>query len=114
MTEHVDTPGKTTVSPEVLISIARLTTLGVPGVSKLAKGKRELNRLFKNPDENGVIVSVEDNRVYVDLFVVLMRDSDIREISHKIQNQVARAISEMVGMEIGKVNVHVEDIDYSN
>jgi uncharacterized alkaline shock family protein YloU len=114
MNEHVDTPGKTTVSPEVLISIARLTTLGVPGVSKLAKSTGELNKLFKRPHEEGVSVSVEDNRVYIDLFVVLERDSNIREISHKIQNQVARAISEMVGMEIGKVNIHVEDIDYSN
>ncbi len=114
MNEHMDTPGKTTVSPEVLISIARLTTLGIPGVSKLSKGSREIARLFKRPSEDGVIVSVEDNRVYVDLFVVLERDSNIREIAHKIQSQVARAISEMVGMEIGKVNVHVEDIDYTN
>ena len=29
-----------------------------------------------------------------------------------IQKEVARAISEMVGMEPGQINVHIEDIDY--
>ena len=50
--------------------------------------------------------------VYVDLYVVLKRDVNVRDVSHNIQHQVARAISEMVGMEIGKINVHVEDIDF--
>jgi uncharacterized alkaline shock family protein YloU len=104
--------GKTTIAPEVLISIARLTTLGVKGVSHLA-GSSEIGKLFKRPDLEGVRVSVQDNHVYVDLFVVMFRDVNVREVSHTIQSQVARAISEMVGMEVGKINVHVEDIDYT-
>lgn len=104
--------GKTTIAPEVLISIARLTTLGVKGVSHLT-GSNEISKLFKRPDLEGVHVTVQDNHVYVDLFVVMYRDVNVREVSHLIQSQVARAISEMVGMEVGKINVHVEDIDYA-
>ena len=37
----------------------------------------------------------------------------VREVCKQIQNQVSRSISEMVGMEVGRVNVHVEDIDFS-
>jgi len=37
----------------------------------------------------------------------------VREVSHAIQARISRAISEMVGMEVGKVNIHVEDINYS-
>jgi uncharacterized alkaline shock family protein YloU len=29
-----------------------------------------------------------------------------------VQKAVSRAISEMVGMEPGKINIHVEDIDF--
>jgi uncharacterized alkaline shock family protein YloU len=36
----------------------------------------------------------------------------MREVSHNIQYEVARAISEMVGMPVGRVNIHIEDIDY--
>jgi uncharacterized alkaline shock family protein YloU len=104
--------GKTTIAPEVLVSIARLTALGVQGVSRLALIPGAVS-LFRRELSEGVQISVENNTVYADLYVVLTRDVNVRDVSRTIQHQVARAISEMVGMEVGKVNVHVEDIDYS-
>ena len=104
--------GRTTIAPDVLVSIARLTTLGVPGVSRLAIIPGAAGWFRKELNE-GVQITVENNTVYADLYVVLKRDINVREVSRVIQNQVARAISEMVGMEVGKVNVHVEDIDYT-
>ena len=106
--------GKTTIAPDVLVSIAQLTTLCVEGVSRLTAGPMDVNTLFKKGIHEGVNISVEDNMVYVDLYVILKRDVNVRDVSHAIQNQVARAISEMVGMEIGRINVHVEDIDFSS
>ena len=46
------------------------------------------------------------------MFLVLKQDVNIREVSRNVQHQVARAIQEMVGMEIGHVDIHIEDIDY--
>jgi len=105
-------PGKTTIAPEVLVSIARLSALSLPAVSRLAPLPPDVNRLFKRGNNEGVRVSVENNTVYVDIYVVICRDVNVKDVSHTIQNQVSRAISEMVGMEVGKVNVHVEDIDF--
>lgn len=104
--------GKTTIAPDVLVSIARLTALAVPGVCRLAMIPGAVS-LFRREMSEGVQISVENNSVYADLYVVLTRDVNVRDVSRTIQYQVARAISEMVGMEVGKVNVHVEDIDYS-
>lgn len=113
MSDQTRSPGKTTIAPDVLIQIAKLSTLSVPGVSKLATVAPEVNRLFKPGATEGVKITVENNQVYADLYVILKRDVNVRDVSRLIQNQVARAIVEMVGMEVGKVNVHVEDIDYS-
>lgn len=104
--------GRTTIAPDVLISIAQLATLSVEGVSHLTPGSREVSTLFKRGLSDGVDISVEENVVYVDLYVVLKRDFNVREVSHNIQHQVSRAISEMVGMEIGRINIHIEDIDF--
>ena len=112
MTEPVQPAGKTTIAPDVLVTIARLTTLGVPGVSRLAPTPDSMDRIFKKGANEGVIITVENNIVYVDLFVILQQDINVREVGRLIQNKVNRAISEMVGMEVGKVNIHVEDIDY--
>jgi len=35
---------------------------------------------------------------------------NIREVSRIIQQQVARAIQEMIGMDVMAVNIHIEDI----
>jgi uncharacterized alkaline shock family protein YloU len=55
---------------------------------------------------------VSDDTVYATINVILVNDVNIRDVSHNIQRQVARAISEMVGMNVGQVDVHIADIDY--
>ena len=105
-------PGKTTVSPDVLISIARLSALGVPGVSRMAPILGGVNRLFRKGANEGVRIEVEDDTVYADIYLVLKQDVNIREVSRNVQQQVTRAVQEMVGMNVGHVDIHIEDIDY--
>jgi len=105
-------PGKTTVSPDVLISIAKLSALGVPGVSRMAPISGGVNRLFRKGANEGVRIEVEEDTVFADIYLVLKEDVNIREVSRNVQHKVARAIQEMVGMDVGHVDIHIEDIDY--
>jgi uncharacterized alkaline shock family protein YloU len=105
-------PGKTTVSPDVLISIAKLSALGVPGVSRMAPISGGVNRLFRKGANEGVRIEVEEDTVFADIYLVLKQDVNIREVSRNVQQQITRAIQEMVGMDVGHVDIHIEDIDY--
>lgn len=106
-------PGKTTVATSVLLTIAGLTTLKVDGVSRMCQIPGGVNRLFQKGDyRDGVQVKIEDDRVYADLYVVLQHGVNIRDVSRNIQQAVQRAFAEMVGMEVGRINVHIENIDY--
>lgn len=107
-------PGKTTIDPEVLLTIVRLTTLSVEGVSRMAAGPHNVDSLIRKIYSNGVKVEVENNTVYVDVYLVMKRDVNLLETSHQVQQKIKRAIQEMVGMDIGIINVHIEDIDYKN
>ncbi len=109
-----DTQGKTTVSPEVLMTIARLSALGVPGVSRLAPVSGGVNRLFKRGTGDGVRIETEENVVYVNLHLILKQDVNIREVSRNVQQNVTRAIQDMVGMDVGHVDIHIEDIEYED
>jgi len=111
MTDSPRSPGKTTIDSGVLHTIARLTALRVDGVSRLSTVPGGVNRLFRRGHE-GVRVEVEDSRVDVDLYIVLHADTNVRKVSRTIQSEVARAISDMVGMEVGRIGIHIEDIDY--
>src|SRR5512136_447459 len=105
--------GKTTIAPEVLLTIAQLTTMNVNGVSRLSHVQTPVNQLLKRQQKReGVLIEVVDDVVYVDIYVVLNSEVNVRDVSHNIQREVSRAISEMVGMVVGRVNIHIEDIDY--
>ena len=105
---------KTTVSPDVLVTIARLSALSVPGVSRMAHVPGGVNRLFKRGIGDGVRIEVEDNVVVANLYLILKHDVNIREVSREVQHQVARALQEMVGMDIGEIEIHIEDIDFED
>ena len=112
MTDEPRSPGKTTIAPGVLLTIARLTALNEDGVCRLSPVAGGVNKFFKRNVSDGVCINVKDGIVDVDMYVVLKNNVNVREVSRNIQNKVGRAISDMVGMEVGQINIHIEDINY--
>lgn len=114
MTNYSELNGKTTVSPDVLMTIARLSALSVPGVSRLAHVAGGVNQLFRRGAGEGVRIEIKENVVFADLYLVMKKDVNLREVSRNVQGQVACALAEMVGMDVGYINIHIEDIDYED
>jgi uncharacterized alkaline shock family protein YloU len=104
--------GKTTIAPEVLTTIARMSALSVEGVSRLAPVSGGLNRVFKRGVSEGVRAEIEDGLAYLDLYLILKQDVNVREVGRQVQQMVARSVSEMLGINVGHVNIHVEGIAY--
>ena len=114
MDQDTRPPGKTTVAPEVLIEIARMAALKVKGVSAMAPVSGGVNRLFRRGVVDGVRITIEDDTVYTDLYIILKNNINIRNISRTVQEKVTRAITEMVGMSVAEVNINIENIAYEN
>jgi len=114
MSDYPPIAGKTTIAPDVLLTIARLTTQRIDGVSRLCPVPPSVKHLLKKgvQQAEGVSMEVVDDTVYVDLYMALKNDTNVREVSRNVQLEVARSISELVGMNVGSVNIHIEDIDY--
>jgi uncharacterized alkaline shock family protein YloU len=104
--------GQTTISPDVLLVIIQLATFHVPGVSRMSSVPGGVNRILRRGSGEGVRIVVKDNIVSADLYVILKNDINMRDVSRNIQHDVARVISTMVGMQAGRINVHIDDIDY--
>jgi uncharacterized alkaline shock family protein YloU len=71
-----------------------------------------VNRLFNRGAGECVRLLVKNDIVSADIYVILKNNTNIREVARQIQHKVERAISEMVGMQVSSINIHVEDIDY--
>lgn len=103
-----------TVAPGALITIARQATLGVPGVSRLGNTPGGVGDwLRRSPGSRGVRINVHQNTAEVDLYVVLEADTNMRDVSRKIQREVARAIHDIVGLDILSVDIHIENVDFN-
>jgi len=105
--------GSVRISPHVLSTIVRLTTLSVPGVVRMSHDlSSNVDRLLKGKTTyEGVRIEVVDETVSVDLFIIVANDTNIYELGRQVQTRVARAIKDMLGMPVLAVNVHVEDVE---
>ncbi len=103
---------RTTISPAVLHKIALLTTLSVSGVSRMSNPHSGANFLCNTQEDKGAKIQIKDEKAFVDIYVVLTSNMNVREVSRDIQSRVSRAISEMLGMDVGGVNIHIMDIDF--
>ena len=106
-------PGATTIAPNVLVTTARLAALSIQGVSAVAPVPGGVNRLFRRGSGEGVRIEINEDAVSVDLHLVLTKDTNVRDVSRKVQEEVARAIEDIVGMQVTQIDVHIEDIDYT-
>ena len=104
-------PGRVTIAPDVLIAIARLTTLSVPGVVQMAP--TGFQGFLRRGGPEGVLLEVNDGCVRFDLFIVADANANLRQVGQKIQAEIARAIRDMVGMDIEAINVHIQDVVYT-
>jgi uncharacterized alkaline shock family protein YloU len=106
--------GTVTIHPTVLTTVARLTSLATSGVARMSDEWRlSVERMLGRPGRgSGVDLSINDNAVTVDLYVVAEPEVNLLRLGQTLQNEVSRAIQDMVGMEVSAVNVHIQDVDF--
>jgi len=105
---YEESQGTITISTTVLNTIARLTTLDVPGVSRMGTSGQLLQA------NTGTLVKVVNGRVKADVFIVVRSDVNFYEVGQQIQRDVARSIKEIVGMDVQAINVYIQDVDYES
>ena len=109
-----DELGNIHISEEVLAAISAAAALEVEGVSSLAGnlGSDIGELLGKKNLAKGVRVKLEDEKVVVDLSVLLTYGSTIPDMGKAVQDAVKVAIESMTGLEVSAVNVNVGGITF--
>jgi uncharacterized alkaline shock family protein YloU len=103
--------GVVRVARQVLITIVVNAVLQIPGVVRIAQNNDHWSRLLgRELPRHGVVLTIKDNTVSTDLYIVVASGIDIVETGTAIQDEVASAIEEMVGMQVREVNVYIQDV----
>ena len=104
-----------TIAPSVLITIVQHAATQITGVARMGAIPVNIGRLFQGtPLGSGVVLKIDENRVSIDVYLVVLPDVNIKTVSAQVQQAIKRSVEELVGMEVVAVNVHVEDVAYDS
>lgn len=108
--------GSINIHNNVFSIIARETALKVPGVVELSGSFVDglAGMIGKKNMDRGIIVDVEENSVSIQLHVVLEFGVRIPEVGWQLQNEVRKAIQQMTGKTVTKVDIIVQGIRFPN
>jgi uncharacterized alkaline shock family protein YloU len=111
MAIEVQPIGVVRVARQVLSTIVINSALQIPGVVRIAQGQDQWARLRgREIPRRGVALTVRDNTVSADLYIVVNVGTNIVEVGTAVQEEIASAIEDMVGMQVREVNVYIQDV----
>src|SRR6266699_6665711 len=103
--------GVVRVARQVLITIVVNAALQIPGVVRMARNTDQWSRLLgRELPKDGVALTIKENTISADLYIVVASGVNIVDVGAAIQEEVASAIEDMVGMQVHEVNVYIQDV----
>ena len=103
------------IASNVLLTVIRLGAERVSGVVRMGSTPGGVNRwLRRTPAERGVQIVIEEQTVTIDVYIVVDAEAKLNTVSQNVQKQVARDIEENIGMHVGAVNIHIEDVVFAS
>lgn len=105
--------GRILISEEAIAELAGHTAMqsyGVVGMDHPSWAAR-LRRLFRiGGQSRGIEVTLNENDVQIDLYIVVESGTNMREISRNLADQVTYTVAKHTGLNIKEVNVHISNI----
>lgn len=105
--------GKIIVDDDVLAKYAgsaAVECFGVVGMASVNVKDGIVKLLKKDNVRHGVEVSIEDNKLYIELHIIVAYEVSILAVSENLVDNVKYKIEEFTGMEVGKIIVCVEGV----
>ena len=101
------------IAEEVVAKIAGIAALEVKGVYGMTGGLAEgISEMFgKKSYSKGVKVQVGEKDATIDLYIIVEYGCRIPDIAWEIQNRVKTSVSNMTGLKVLDVNIHVQGVN---
>ena len=109
----MESKGRIEVAPEVITAIAHQVIRKIEGVVRMGTPPSSIFRRTSSRAE-GIALHDEDGKLVFDVYVHLSSDVNLQETSKMIQSSVMESMSQMVGVPVEAVHIHVEDVVYQS
>ena len=95
----------------VIAGMATIDSYGIVGMSSMHQIKDGLSGLLKKENlSKGIEVYTKDEKVYIDLHIVVSYGVKISEVAQNVQEKVKYVIETQIGVKVEEVNVIVQGV----
>ena len=106
--------GQVTITNEVIATIAGGTAVecygivGMASKSQIRDGIAEILR--KENYSRGIVVRQEDDKLHIDMYIIVSYGTKISEVANNVQSQVKYTLGQSLGLAIDSVNIYIQGV----
>jgi len=106
--------GQVTITNEVIATIAGGTAVecygivGMASKSQIRDGIAEI--LGKENFSRGIVVRQLDEKLHIDMYIIVSYGTKISEVASNVQSQVKYTLSKSLGLNIDSVNIYIQGV----
>jgi len=106
--------GHITITNEVIATIAggaAVECYGIVGMASKNQIKDGIAEILKKDNyARGVVVRQKQNRLDIDMYIIVSYGTKISEVAHNVQSQVKYMLTQALGLEIDSVNIYIQGV----
>lgn len=110
--------GTVLINSDVIASVAgnaAVSCYGIVGMASKNQVRDGITEILGRENySKGVVVNKESDKLYIDMYIIVMYGTKISEIATNVQSSVKYQIEKTLGVKLAGVNIHIQDIKVVN
>ncbi|SFJ94447.1 Uncharacterized conserved protein YloU, alkaline shock protein (Asp23) family [Halobacillus dabanensis] len=106
--------GHITISNEVISTIAggaAVECYGIVGMASKNQIRDGLSEMLRKENfSRGVVVRQDEDRLHIDMYIIVSYGTKISEVAHNVQSQVKYTLNKTVGLSVDSVNIFIQGV----
>ncbi|MCP3761954.1 Asp23/Gls24 family envelope stress response protein [Domibacillus sp. A3M-37] len=110
--------GQIDISNEVIAMIAggaAVDCYGIVGMASKKQLKDGIAEILRRENfTRGVLVRQEEDRIFIDMYIIVSYGTKISEVASNVQSKVKYTLNQTVGLSVDSVNIFVQGVRVTN
>ena len=106
--------GHVSISDDVIASVAggaAVSCYGIIGMASKNQVKDGITEILRKENyAKGIVVKKDEEKLVIDLYIIVMYGTKISEIANNVQSSVKYHIEKTLGVKVNEINIYIQDI----
>ena len=102
------------ISDDVIASVAggaAVSCYGIIGMASKNQVKDGITEILRKENyAKGIVVKKDEEKLVIDLYIIVMYGTKISEIANNVQSSVKYQIEKTLGVKVNEVNIYIQGI----